>query len=302
VVGFLASDGALGGGGLAVDLGLISLVGCAAALLRLIQAIAALAFASLGGAFACVGAALALVGLALALVGDALTLIGDALAAARRPLALVGSLLAFGELALSPLEVVLARVVVGRASVCRPEHAPQCPRLCSHARVRSARSFSLDRARLGNGARTAILERMSRAQSDQVRRGAERARRDAQAALELARRRAAMIAARLVELRTRGGLARLDDDERERRAREAAAAAGSARERDLRGHERAARAHDRAARQHEAAAAVYDGRGDAAGAARERAAGARQRRAAEEDRQAARRNEPPSTSASAELE
>jgi hypothetical protein len=129
---------------------------------------------------------------------------------------------------------------------------------------------------------------MSPGQSDEVRRDAERARRDAQVALDLATRRAKMIAARLDELRS-GRYTGRDDHDGDRRVHEAAAAADLARERGLRACERAARAHDCAARQHDAAAAVYDGQGDAAGAALERAAGVRDREAAEQDREAARR-------------
>jgi hypothetical protein len=128
--------GALGGADLTVDLGLISLVGRAAALLGFIEAREAFAFAGLGRAFAFVGAALACVGLALALIGDALTIVGDALASVRRALARVGSTLALCELVLSPLELNLAVVVVvGRASVRKPEHAVQCSMLVSRARL-----------------------------------------------------------------------------------------------------------------------------------------------------------------------
>jgi hypothetical protein len=126
----LGRRGALRGGDLAVDLGLVALIGCPAALLGLAEALKAFAFAGLGGAFALVGAALALVGLALALVGDALTLVRDALAPACCRVARFGSTRTLGEVAVSPLEFELAAVfVVGRASLRRAEHGVQCSRL-----------------------------------------------------------------------------------------------------------------------------------------------------------------------------
>jgi hypothetical protein len=125
---------------------------------------------------------------------------------------------------------------------------------------------------------------------DEVRQDAERARADAQAAIDAARRRHEDLAG-LLQRAGRGGGPRRED-------RLAAAAAGvsdrfvavkSAQDRERRARERAARAHDRAAREHDRMASVYEGREDEPRAARERAAGVRERQAAEQDRRAAQR-------------
>jgi hypothetical protein len=286
--------GALGLGRLTVDLGLVSLLGGTPALLGLVEALEALAFPGLGAAFTFVGASLAFVGLALALIGDAISLVGDPLAAVRHPLARVGTQLTLGQLALAPLAFVLAGIfVVGRASVRRPEHAVECSSRFPPApfgesgperRLRGSER-SPDHSRFPRVRE--ILGGMSHDQYDQVRRDAERARLDAQVALDAARRRAAMIAGRLDELRSRGADPHPHDDGGDRGPREALTAVEFARDRDRRGHERAARAHERAARRHDAAAAVYDRQDDAAGATRERTAGVRERHAAEHDRLAA---------------
>jgi hypothetical protein len=123
---------------------------------------------------------------------------------------------------------------------------------------------------------------------DAVRNEAERARADAQAAIDVAMRRADEVTAYVRELR--GG--RLADRSADRAGRWGAndgfAALKSAHDRERRAHERSARAHDRAAREHDRLAECYEVRDDDPGAVRERAAGVRERQAAEQARRAAK--------------
>jgi hypothetical protein len=132
--------------------------------------------------------------------------------------------------------------------------------------------------------------RESRDRYREVQEGAERARAEARASIQVAQRRLAEIDARLIALRA-GGV-RLgpgpngDAQGYARSAREAVEAAARARARDRRGHERAARVHERAAEQHDRAAVMYDALGDTPRADREREGGVHEREAAECDRQA----------------
>jgi hypothetical protein len=127
--------GALGCGGLAIDLGLVSVVGRAPAPRGLVEALEAVAFAGLGGAFAFVRSVLAVIGLAVALVGDALSFVGDAVPVVRHPLARVGPTFTPGDIVLAPLEFGLAGVfVLGRVCVRGPEHAVKCSTLFSRER------------------------------------------------------------------------------------------------------------------------------------------------------------------------
>jgi hypothetical protein len=128
---------------------------------------------------------------------------------------------------------------------------------------------------------------VSRNRHDEVRRDAERARVDAQEALDAAKRRGEEIAARLSRLRSAGSDQSSPGHRGEQDARDAFEMAATWRDQARRGYERAARAHDRAARRHDSAAAFHDSRADSAGARRERAAGVREREAAEQDRRAA---------------
>lgn len=123
--------------------------------------------------------------------------------------------------------------------------------------------------------------------SRQERRDADRARHEAFARADMARRRAAEIAGRVERLTSGGPRTPVLLADCTRHCDDAKARSLEAHERSRRCHERAARAHDLAGAQHDRAAAFYDTTGDAATADFERAAGIRERRAAERERAAA---------------